>query len=301
MKAKREHRVPLTAAVLAVLKAMEAIRQSDYVFPGIGGGRLGINSLHFLLSTMGEGVSVHGFRSTFRDWAAERTNFPRELAEKALAHTVGDETERAYQRGDLLEKRRKLMEAWAEFCGSPAASGRVVSIVGRRGGDDLAKAKILLACAMRVYGPNKEADEYNRDEYNGFLKMGCKIAGIEIETLGQVSVEEVVATMLAEDREAARAAPVPPKRGRPPTPHRHLWITVSIEAYRGIMGLRRKAAEIRAAREWDLHPSTIGKVYKVNKELKPISKEMRAIFDRDSKEGIDEAIRQFRESGRNGE
>ena len=132
MKAKREHRVPLTAAALAILKAMKAIRQSDYVFPGIAGERLGINSLHLLLSTMGEGVSVHGFRSTFRDWAAERTNFPRELAEKALAHTVGDETERAYQRGDLLEKRRKLMEAWAEFCGKPAASGRVVSIVGRR-------------------------------------------------------------------------------------------------------------------------------------------------------------------------
>jgi hypothetical protein len=146
-----------------------------------------------------------------------------------------------------------------------------------------------------VYAPDKEADEYNR-----FLEMGCKIAGIEIETLGRVSVEEVVATMLAEDREAARAAPVPPKRGRPPTPHRHLWITVSIEAYRG-MSLRRKAAEIRAAREWDLHPSTIGKIYKVNKELKPISKEMRALFDRDSKEGIDEAIRQFRESGRNRE
>ena len=129
--------------------------------------------------------------------------------------------------------------------------------------------------------------------------MGCKIAGIEIETLGQVSVEEVVATMLAEDREAARATPVPPKRGRPPTPHRHLWITVSIEAYRG-MSLRRKAAEIKAAREWDLHPSTIGKIYKVNKEFKPISKEMRALFDRDLEEGST-AIRQFRESGRNGE
>jgi integrase len=117
MKAKREHRVPLTAAVLAVLKAMEAIRQSDYVFPGIGGGRLGINSLHFLLSTMGEGVSVHGFRSTFRDWAAERTALPRELAEMALAHSVGSAVEAAYRRTDLFDKRRRLMEAWAEFCG----------------------------------------------------------------------------------------------------------------------------------------------------------------------------------------
>ena len=169
-----------------------------------------------------------------------------------------------------------------------------------RGDHDLAKAKILLASATRVYGPNEEADEYNRDEYNGFLKMGCKIAGIEIEKLGQVSVEEVVATMLAEDREAARATPVPPKRGRPPTPHRHLWITVAIEAYRGI-SLRRKAAEIRAAREWDLHPSTIGKIYNVKKELKSISKEMRALFDRDSEEEIDEAVRQFRESEHSGE
>ena len=161
--------------------------------------------------------------------------------------------------------------------------------------DDLAKAKILLAFATGVYGPDEEADEYNR-----FLEMGCKIAGIEFETLGRVSMDELLATMLTEDPEAARAAPVPPKRGRPPTPHRHLWIAVTIEAYRGI-GLRRKAAEIRAAREWDLHPSTIGKIYKVNKELKPISKEMRALFNRDSKEGIDEAIRQFRESGRNRE
>ena len=146
-----------------------------------------------------------------------------------------------------------------------------------------------------MYRPDEEADEYNR-----FLEVGCKIAGIEFETMGRVSVEEVLATMLAEDREAARAAQVPPKPGRPRTPHRHLWITVSIEAYRG-MSLRRKAAEIRAAREWDLHPSTIGKIYKVNKELKPISKEMRALFERDSKEGIDEAIRKFRESGRKGE
>ena len=161
--------------------------------------------------------------------------------------------------------------------------------------DDLAKAKILLALAARVYGPDEAADEYNR-----FLKMGCKIAGIEFETLGRVSVDEVLGTMLAEDREAARAEPVPPKRGRPPTPHRHLWIAVAIEAYRGI-GLRRKAAEIKAAREWGLHPSTIGKIYNVKKERKSISKEMRALFAGDSKKEIDEAVRQFRESERSGE
>ena len=163
--------------------------------------------------------------------------------------------------------------------------------------DDLAKAKILLAWAVRVYGSDKDADEY---EYKCFLAMGCKIAGIEPETLGRVGEEEVTATTLAEDREAVRTAQVPPKRGRPPTPHKHLWITVTIEAYMGT-GLRRKAAEIRAAEKWDLHLSTIKTIYKDNKELKPISKEMRAFFEGDLEEEIDEAIRQFRESERSGE
>ena len=210
IKGRLEHRVPLSAAAIAVLKQQAAIRQSDYVFPGARNGRPVSENTPNRLAKLAAGadITAHGLRSTFRDWAAERTNFPRELAEKALAHTVGHETERAYQRGDLLEKRRKLMEAWAEFCGKPRCErqGGVDCGAQVRGDDDLAKAKILLAWATRVYGPDEEADEYNRDEYNRFLKMGCKIAGIEIETLGRVSVEEVVATMLAEDREAARAA-----------------------------------------------------------------------------------------------
>jgi integrase len=74
----------------------------------------------------GRDITTHGFRSTFRDWAAERTNFPREIAEKALAHKVGDETERAYQRGDLLDKRRKLMDAWARYCARPVGDAKVV-------------------------------------------------------------------------------------------------------------------------------------------------------------------------------
>ena len=75
------------------------------------------------------GLTVHGFRSTFRDWAAERTGFPREVAEAALAHVVRDKTEAAYQRGDMLDRRRKLMKAWAKFCTSSAAStGEVVAI-----------------------------------------------------------------------------------------------------------------------------------------------------------------------------
>jgi integrase len=71
-----------------------------------------------VLRRMGRGdLTAHGFRSTFRDWAAERTNFPRDVAEMALAHTIGDKVEAAYRRGDLFEKRRQLMEAWAKFCG----------------------------------------------------------------------------------------------------------------------------------------------------------------------------------------
>jgi hypothetical protein len=86
-----------------------------------------------LLDRMERGdVTVHGMRSTFRDWVGEETNFPRELAEKAIQHTIGDETERAYQRGELLKKRRKLMEAWASYCasspGSAAPADNVVAL-----------------------------------------------------------------------------------------------------------------------------------------------------------------------------
>ena len=75
--------------------------------------------------------NLHGLRSTFRDWAAERTAFPSEIAEMALAHAVGDAVEQAYRRSDLFDKRRKLMDAWAEYCAKPAANGEVVAI-GRR-------------------------------------------------------------------------------------------------------------------------------------------------------------------------
>jgi integrase len=77
-------------------------------------------------------LTVHGFRSTFRTWAAERTDFPREVIQAALAHTIGNKVEAAYQRGDLFEKRRRLMEAWAEFCSSDAIAGQVIAIQGKR-------------------------------------------------------------------------------------------------------------------------------------------------------------------------
>src|SRR5262249_433975 len=110
-----EHKVPLSPAAIMVLESIKALGlDSLLVFPSFGEAQpLSGNAMLALLERMGHGnITVHGFRSTFRDWAAECTNFPRELAEKALAHTIGDETERAYQRGDLLEKRRGLMGAW---------------------------------------------------------------------------------------------------------------------------------------------------------------------------------------------
>ena len=111
MKTKREHRVPLSAAALAVVKWLKAIRQNDFVFPGERRNRpLSNMSMLMMLRRIGrEDLTVHGFRSTFRDWAAEQTNFPREVAEAALAHVIADRTEAAYRRGDLFEKRRSLM------------------------------------------------------------------------------------------------------------------------------------------------------------------------------------------------
>ena len=73
-------------------------------------------------------ITVHGFSSTFRDWAAERTNYPRDVAEMALAHTIGDKVEAAYRRGDLMEKRKRMMDDWAKFCGTVAKAGNVVAI-----------------------------------------------------------------------------------------------------------------------------------------------------------------------------
>lgn len=133
MKAGREHRVPLTKRALAILAEMEKLRPEDrsagdFVFPGQKPKRpLSVMALEMVLRRMGrDDVTTHGFRSTFRDWAGEKTNVQREVAEAALAHVVGDETERAYRRGDALEKRRKLMEAWADWC-EPKGKGNVVA------------------------------------------------------------------------------------------------------------------------------------------------------------------------------
>jgi integrase len=130
MKGRREHRVPLSTAALAVLQDMLATRQSDYVFPGVYSGKaIGKNTPRGLVRQLtGRPVTVHGFRSSFRDWAAERTSLPREVAEMALAHAIPSAVEAAYRRSDLFDKRRRLMDAWSEFCAKPAANGRVVPI-----------------------------------------------------------------------------------------------------------------------------------------------------------------------------
>jgi integrase len=135
MKAGREHRVPLSSRALAILSDERDVRTSDYVFPGGKAGKpLSNMAMTEVLRRMGRGdVTVHGFRSTFRDWAAERTNFPSEVVEMALAHAVGDKVEAAYRRGDLFEKRRRLMAEWATYCNAPAVGGRD-KVVPMRGG-----------------------------------------------------------------------------------------------------------------------------------------------------------------------
>ncbi|MDE2133830.1 MAG: tyrosine-type recombinase/integrase [Alphaproteobacteria bacterium] len=134
IKAGREHRVPLSQAALSVLQSMEKNRQNKFVFPGGQQNQsLSNMALLALLKRIGKtDITAHGFRSTFRDWAAERTNYPREVAEMALAHAIGDKVEAAYRRGDLFEKRRRLMHDWANYCNSPKPAGQVVAIKAAR-------------------------------------------------------------------------------------------------------------------------------------------------------------------------
>lgn len=117
MKAGREHRVPLSPRVCAILETMAELRSGPFVFPGRRGSPMANMAMAQSLKRMGYGhVTVHGFRSAFRDWAAETTGFPPDVCEMALAHTVRDKVEAAYRRGDLFEKRRALMAAWNAYC-----------------------------------------------------------------------------------------------------------------------------------------------------------------------------------------
>jgi integrase len=136
MKAAREHRVPLSAPALVIVGDMAKLRidgsRDAYVFPGVQPGRpLSIMAMAMVLRRMRRNdLTVHGFRSSFRDWTAEATGYAREVAEAALAHALGDKVEAAYRRGDLFEKRRRLMEDWATFCSRRDGPGDVLPLRG---------------------------------------------------------------------------------------------------------------------------------------------------------------------------
>jgi len=134
MKAQRQHRVPLSPGAVAIVADLKDIGESEFVFPGGRKGRpLSNMAMLTLLKRMERAdLTVHGFRSSFRDWAAERTNYAREVAEGALAHVITDAVEAAYRRGDLFDKRRRMMIEWAKFCNTVAKKGgkTVVAIRG---------------------------------------------------------------------------------------------------------------------------------------------------------------------------
>jgi len=124
MKAKRPHRVPLSSQVIALLEGLPRFVDSDLLFPGRDGKKpLSDMSLTQIMRRMKLDAVPHGFRSTFSDWTAERTAYPAEVREMALAHAIGSDTEAAYRRGDLFDKRRHLMRDWATFLESPPVTG----------------------------------------------------------------------------------------------------------------------------------------------------------------------------------
>ena len=130
MKAGREHRIPLSASVVALIKSIPKFEGNEYVFQGRNNKPLSDMALTLQMRRMKVDAVPHGFRSTFVDWAAERTNYPPELREMALAHTLGDKTQSAYQRGDLFERRRALMNDWALFIETAPASAKVTYLRG---------------------------------------------------------------------------------------------------------------------------------------------------------------------------
>lgn len=117
MKAGKEHRVPLSKSAIRILRAQPHLKGNDLLFPSVRGGQLSDMSMTAVMRRMEVDAVPHGFRSTFRDWVRERTNYPRDLAEQALAHSLENKVEAAYRRGDALEKRREMMQAWDDFSG----------------------------------------------------------------------------------------------------------------------------------------------------------------------------------------
>jgi integrase len=130
MKAGRVHRIPLSSRAVAILRRLEKMKAGEFVFPGQARNKP-LSNKAMLRRMKVEDATVHGFRSSFRDWAGNVSSFPREVVETALAHVIGDKAEQAYRRSDALEKRRKLMEAWAQYC-EPTRSANVASLGRRR-------------------------------------------------------------------------------------------------------------------------------------------------------------------------
>lgn len=128
MKAGREHRVPLSEDTIRLLESLPRLEGSPYVFPAARGGALSNMTISAVCRRMDVDAVPHGFRSTFRDWCSEATNYPREVAEMALAHTIENATEAAYRRGDLFMKRRRLMDAWATYCNTVQVTASVTEI-----------------------------------------------------------------------------------------------------------------------------------------------------------------------------
>ncbi|HEY0877930.1 MAG TPA: integrase arm-type DNA-binding domain-containing protein [Zeimonas sp.] len=125
MKAGKEHRVPLSGAAVELLRALPRVDDCDLVFPGARNRPMSDATLGAVLKRMKVDVTAHGFRSTFRDWAAETTAYPSEVVEMALAHTIDNKVEAAYRRGDLMERRRRLAEDWARYCATPSTTAKV--------------------------------------------------------------------------------------------------------------------------------------------------------------------------------
>jgi integrase len=132
MKARKEHRVPLSKAALQILRDLPRLDGCEFVFPAPRAGALSDMALTAVMRRMDLAYVPHGLRSTFRDWTAERTTYPRDLAEMALAHTVGNKVEAAYRRGDMLERRAAMMQTWADFLATPATTGEKVLALNRR-------------------------------------------------------------------------------------------------------------------------------------------------------------------------
>lgn len=131
MKARKRHRVPLSEAAVKLLRTLPNANGTDLVFPSTRGTMLSDMSLSELMRGMKLHYVPHGLRSTFRDWVAECTNYPREVAEHALAHALTNPVEAAYHRSDMLEKRRSLMQLWAKFLAAPVAPAKVVPLAKR--------------------------------------------------------------------------------------------------------------------------------------------------------------------------